>query len=369
MKHTAATIAAITLSPIAHADLTLFAPLPGYSAQHAATIAADGSAVAWDMFNADGYSNDAFLWTADGWHALPRFDNQNYVLGLSGNGRTTLTGSMNFSGGNSLTLERDGQRTNVAYGQGGLLMGALTRDGRTVFGGDQTELYGHTTLWRWSNGERTDLGQLGPGTFAAVTFRAGDRDDLFAFDTIRTEGARTTIYESGTIREIGIVSNLNDGQYVDQRSSGMTADGSVIIGNEIVDSLSHIERHAWMYTNGSITEITVAGAEFLTVGGITDDASLITASASFDGQDLTSFLIRDGGGIVLVDTLLANAGLTLADYESVSIHAISGDGTLIAGSILDRRDGSIVSLYTLSIPAPSGVLPLAGLLTLARRRR
>lgn len=207
---------------------------------------------------------------------------------------------------------------------------------------------------------------------------AGDRDDLFvinaglAMDQNGVGGAtRTLVYDAGHLTEISTLSNAD---IIHFGATAMTADGSVIVGMESSRSLNGFDstERSWMYRDGQLSEILIDGFSQLSIRSITDDATAMVGSGIRDTGEHGSYVFYDDGRLFSAVDLLSLNGILLGAGESASIQGISADGSTVYGAIslgTWSQFGPAWTLFTVSVPAPSSLLCMAGLTLLARRRR
>lgn len=377
--------AIVLVAGSASAQLELIDLLPGYTLGQMHGISADGSTLAVDLFINDAVAYDAYAWRGGAWGSLPRYDRFNNWQGISGDGRTTLSVSSDWGQDGHLVRVENGVRDTVTYPNGGRRVhGALTRDGQSVFYSLQPEVFASNQLVElYRYGANSSPGEL----VATLSDRfvgvhglvAGDRDDLFAIEAQIDESdlgvggmTRAVIYDAGSLVELPTLTNAD---VVHFGVSGMTADGSVVVGTESsrgIDDFETVER-SWVYEGGVLSELTVAGFSQLSILSITDDARAMVGYAISDAGDGGSYLIYDRARAYSAEQLLANNGVTLGAGEHASIGGISADGSTVYGAIYRGTSspfGADWTLFTVAVPAPGGVsaLVLAGLLA-ARRRR
>lgn len=378
----AAVLLAATGSALAQAELIDL--LPGYTLGGMYGISADGSTLAVDMFINDSVAYDAYAWRAGAWGSLPRFDRFNNWQGISGDGRTTLSVSSNWGEDGQLVRVENGVRDTVTYANGGRRVhGALSRDGRTVFYSLQPEAFANdqfVELYRY----RADTA---PGALVATLpdrfigvggLVAGIRDDFFAIEAQIEQSdlgvgglTRAVIYDAGNLIELPTLTNAD---VVHFGVSAMTADGSAVVGTESsrgIDDLDTVEK-SWIYRDGTLGELTVAGFTQLSIRSITDDTRAMVGYAISDSGDAGSFLFYDTARAYSAQQLLAANGIALGAGEHASIESISADGSKVFGAIFrgtSSQFGPDWTLFTLTVPAPAALLPLAGLCRIARRRR
>tara|TARA_R110000782_G_scaffold210192_1_gene298288 strand:- start:8604 stop:9794 length:1191 start_codon:yes stop_codon:yes gene_type:complete len=380
-------IAAVLLAATgsASAQVELIDLLPGYTLGGMHGLSADGSTLAVDMFINDSVAYDAYAWRGGAWGSLPRYDRFNNWQGISGDGRTTLSVSSDWGQDGHLVRVENGVRDTVTFANGGRrIHGALTRDGQTVFYSLQPEIFASdqfVELYRY----RADSF---PGVLVATLsdrfvggggLVAGDRDDLFAIEAQIEQSAlgvggmtRAVIYDAGNLIELPTLTNAD---VVHFGVSAMTADGSVVVGTESsrgIDDFDAVYK-SWIYRDGTLGELTVAGFSQLSILSITDDARAMVGSAMTDTGEYGSFLFYDAARAYSAEQLLAGSGVTLGAGEHASIGGISADGSTVYGAILrgtSSQFGPDWTLFTVAVPAPGGAsaFALAGLLA-ARRRR
>lgn len=384
MNKPAAAVILAAAATVAPAQMSLVELLPGYTLGQFHGLSADGSTLAVDMFIQDSIGYDAYGWRNDAWESLPRHNQFNHWQGISADGRTTLSESSNWGSNSRLVLVTDGVRKDIDYSHNTQrrTLGALTRDAGTVFyskhqngSGSDPDADRTVELFRYQAGGLLGqrIGAL-PDRYTMVhNLIAGSRDDFFVINaqssgSITEPGrGRTLIYNTGELIELADLPGTDLGTF---RADAMTPDGSVIIGTQT--ELLGARHISWIYRDGTLSELTVAGFSRFSASSITDDAFAMVGYGTTDAGESSSFLIYEDGRAFSLETLFAMNGFTLETGEQASMYHISGDGSTIAGSIYRGAFspfGPDFALFTITIPAPAGLLPLAGLFAIFRRRR
>lgn len=319
------------------------------------------------------------VWNGHDWRTLQGNGVMTLGRALSADGSAVLYSDI---GGVGLVLERNGSPTTIAPAFPDAVGAALTRDGSTVLFATGAQGEAHT-IRRWRGGVTTTALSLGNRYRSAPTLLVGDRDDRFVFssdianDTYGAGGPRrSAVVSGGVVTEIPTLANAT---FVNSSATAMSADASVVIGLEQawdgVDDPTRFDARSWVYRDGALSELTASGFDSLTAMSISDDGSRILAYGltidAFGDENIGSLLMHADGRVESVTDLLADAGLVLDRGDRAYAERLSADGNTIAGLI--ARAGDTVrpqfAFFTLTVPAPAGLLPLAGLVALARRRR
>ena len=382
MKHATCTMSLIALAATAGVgQVTLVDLLPGYTLGGVHGISADGSTLAVDMFNNDLVGYDAYAWRSSGWSSLPRYERFNQWQGISADGRTTLSVSSRWGQDPRLERVENGVRETIVQGSGDQrVSGGLTRDGRTVFyttysfGGAPVELHRHRA-GAWT-GE--SLGTLSDRFIGGGISLTGNRDDFFVVGGQLGESdlgvggmTRTLIYDAGTMVELP---TLMQADIIHSTATGMTADGSVIVGIESFRDIGDIPgpEISWIYRAGILSELVVDGFSGLRVRGITDDGRAMIGYAADQAGYAGSFLFYDDGRSFSAEALLAANGVSLGLGQSASIESIAADGSMVFGAIhlgTSSAFGPDWRLFTVRVPGPGGMGLMVGAGLLAARRR
>lgn len=382
MNTPAAAVILAAVATASPAQLSLIDLLPGYTLGQFHGMSADGSTLMVDMFVRDSIAYDAYGWRNDAWESLPRHNQFNHWQGISADGRTTLSESSRWGGDSRLVLVSGGVRTDIGYTPDSdrRTLGALTRDGSTVFYSQHGGVFGGdpdaarpVELFRYQAGNPTSqpIATLPDRYTMSNGLIAGDRNDFFVINAQqRSNGigrAQALIYDAGQLTELPTLPNADIGSF---RAIDMTADGSVIVGAQ--DTLNGGPTKSWIYRDATLSELTIDGFDRFSVRGISDDASAMIGYAVDDAGLGASYLFYDDGRSITADALLAEHGVGLVTDESASFESISADGLTVAGAIFRNNFtpfGPKWTLFTITVPTPASLLPLAGLLALARRRR
>jgi hypothetical protein len=371
-------LAAVTLTAgSTAAQVEIIDLVPGYSQAVVTGVSADGSTLALNLSNRDGGGVDAFTRSNGVWHALARYGSDNRVIGMSADGRSTLTVSHAGEWLNQLVYERDGVRTLMPPNPDNFpTRGALSRDGLTaafVIQGGVTNP--HNMFFRWSAGDLAPLTVDFGSEYTVQSVLGSDRDDFFVFTgygvTNPSNQNRVSIYDAGQLTHVSPLA----GDFLSLQSNAVavTTGDRRVIGHDVFRAgpSQDLSFRSWIHADGVTTELRADGVDDLYVLSASDDASLMVAQGMVGGL-LDWFLLGSDGSVDAVTDLLAAEGVFLTDGQEASLSMISGDGTLLVGDIIDRVPGVSISYttFTLRIPAPGplGALALAGLAACRRRR-
>jgi hypothetical protein len=374
-----ATLALLLSAPYSHAEIRWIELLPGYQSGAVSAMSDDGTVLGIDMLMPDTNGTDSFRWADGSWASMPRLGLFNLHQGMSGDGSAALTLGLNWGDPAVLTHTRDGVRTILGFADPTLGRAALSSDGSTAFYSVQgPSADPRIQIERWSERGTTEiLARLDAMFVGTASMLGTDREDLVVVTgAVRTDehGAngshRVTVVGAG---HSVIIPTLTDAEWVHAQATGVSRDGSVIVGLESSrdGAGGPTFDRSWIARDGVVSELLVAGIDALTVTGLTDDG-LTMVGGGLDASGVArSFLLHADGRTEHVEDLLAAEGFTLAAGQRAMIHRISGDGTVIAGSIDTFIPGESFTsvLFTLTVPAPGGSLLLAGVALVARRRR
>jgi probable HAF family extracellular repeat protein len=149
-------------------------------------------------------------------------------------------------------------------------------------------------------------------------------------------------------------------------ASGVSADGSVIIGTAWNDGWPQSGR-AVRWTDGGALDLgTLPGHSGSVATGVSGDGSLVVGT-SFGAGDSTGFIWDEANGMRPLTDVLVGLGVDLEGWQLRNATAISADGSTIVGSGRDPVGREVGWLVT--IPEPAGLLPVAAMGGLLRRRR
>lgn len=377
MKMLAAAVAVLAPTPHAHADLSIFDPPQGLIGS-AIRLSGNGEVAMVMLEPAIGPgSRRVFTRDAAGWNQLPGTADDDLSLGISWDGGSVLTQSFADWDVESISLHRGGVLHQVATGQMGYHTGHLTRDGSTVYGTVRAPDTDDTRLYRWHDGTTVDLGSIGPEYGFVGNLLATDDGSRLVFSAYgnRDYGdpgfSRIVVRDQkGTVQ----LAPLLNADYVGSWAAAISADGRTILGVESGLNIGGGRSGAsWLLEDGNATMITADGLDRIEALGMSDDASVVVGVGYESEWDTRSFVWFRGGGVIFADDLLRRNGLEVTATQDVWLWSVSADGSLAAGVIIDSSVGSHSpewqTYFTVSVPAPSALLPLAGLAALARRRR
>lgn len=348
----------------AFADLTWINPAFGASRAIVTGISRDGSTLAINLHFSDGIN--AATWTNGQWDHLAALGRSNRVIDLSDDGLASLTVCYDpIKEINQLVYQRNGVRTLMDPNPDWIQSrGALSRDGMTVYFGQQTqEPKPRDQYFRWSGGVLQALSlNLGPD-YTTQSIHGSDRDDFVVVTGYRptnpTNQQRVTVYDSGMVAEVPLLSGQYD--YVSSSVIGVNGEQRTIWGYDTFweTSAPSPSFRSWIYEAGVTREIRLDGVDNLQILAADSRGGTFVAQGAVEGVH-SSFIFDADGRIRLAASLLSEHDFHLNSNHSVSLSGISGDGTLIAGQLIERIPGVSVtySTFTLRIPAP-GTLVLA----------
>lgn len=373
------TLALLLSASWSQAEIRWIELLPGYQFGSVSALSDDGTVLGIDMLMPDTNGTDSFRWAGGSWASMPRMGLFNLHQGMSGDGSAALTLGLDWGNPAVLTHTRDGVRTFLGFADPSLGRAALSTDGGTAFysvQGPSSNPRVQIERWREDGGTDT-LARLDDMFVGTASMLGTDRDGLVVVTgAIRTD--QHGVNGSHRVALVGadqtvVIPTLTDAEWVHAQATGVSRDGAVVVGFESSQDGAGsptIDR-SWVYRDGVLSEVTAAGIDALTVTGLTDDGWTMVGRGLDDLGAARSFLLHTDGRMEHVEDLLAAEGFTLAAGQRAVIHRISGDGTVISGSIDTFIPGESFSsvVFTLTVPSPGGAVLLAGGWVLAARRR
>jgi probable HAF family extracellular repeat protein len=355
-------------SPAVAASLTALGDLPGGDfMSHALGVSGDGSTVVGYSDSASGH--EAFRWTKVGGIVglgdLPGGYFDSIAFGVSGDGSVIVGESHSAS-----TEYNEAFRWTAVSGMVGLgeLPGGhfdstawgVSGDGAVVVGQDSTAT-AFLEAFRWTqSGGMVGLGQLPDIGFwsTALAVSADGSTIVGRFGALGQEAYRWTS-SSGMV-------GLGDGS-----ATGVSGDGSVVVGYRGFSSDSGVIYKAFRWTDasGMVGLGDLPGGDFSNYAkGVSGDGSTVVGYAATPSNE--AFLWTSAGGMQrLWDVLVANgvepaaSGWTSLDFAQ----AISADGKTIVGQGIHNGNQEA---FVAVIPEPSSLalLGFGGTLLFRPRR-
>jgi probable HAF family extracellular repeat protein len=161
-------------------------------------------------------------------------------------------------------------------------------------------------------------------------------------------------WSNGVAQDLG----AGPGGYSDPRA--VSADGGTVVG---------APAFRWTASTGLQSIPLFAGAQsMVTATGVNADGTMVVGLAQMTGGGDDGFIWTPSTGTVLLRDFLTRNGVSLpADLRALNPDAISADGTTIVGAMNTTSQGN--QGFVAVVPAPTGTVPMVSLvLVLARRR-
>ncbi len=282
----------------------------------------DGSAFAGTL---DGV---AFYWSDDTFTSLGTFGGSlSIAYGLSGDGSTVVGEAADSDDAIQGFIWRrgDSQLTGMGFLNGGTSSYAtLVNEDGTVVGGIATNASGQNRAVRWTNGTLTDLGSLEGGGQVDLLGMNRDGSVLVGWSAYQPASQAVQIrayrWQDGTMRDIHNVS------FTESRASGVSDDGSVVIG-----------RAQMAASSGSILSVGPGG-----------------------GTVYRGFRWTEETGMITVDQWLRDNGVTLEEDVTSNALFVSADGQTVVGNKEFSND-----IYIAHVGETSGVIDVTNYVTSA----
>lgn len=203
----------------------------------------------------------------------------------------------------------------------------VSYDGQVVAGAGAS-LSGHSRVFRWTNGQMTDIGSLG-GDDTYVNAMSDDGNFLVGHSNIGGNTRHAYLYDAAATSMIDL-GTLLAGTY--SSAYDVTPDGSVVVGTAAINPANDRRGFRWSQATGMVTiedwmkSVGVTPGNYIVsqvlrvsddgkvVAGLTDDYQIFFAR---EGQTQTG---GNGGssGVVKLDEFLptvVNAGATVASRQ------------------------------------------------------
>jgi MYXO-CTERM domain-containing protein len=369
----------------AAASLTPLGNLPGGDASVARAVSADGSVVVgYSSFAGGANGIEAFRWTRGGGMVglgdLPGGSFRSQAYGVSADG-SVIVGYGSVSGSLSREAFRwtsAGGMVSLGYLPGGgddSVANGVSADGSVIVGLSDRGLGNGWEAFRWtSGGGMAGLGDLlppGDDLNGSESFGVSADGSVIIGNSLSHSGAsgieafRWT--SGGGMVGLGGLPGVS----FDSGAVGVSGDGSVVVGWNYADSsfASGYEPFRWTSGGGMVGLGNLFDGETGEATGVSADGSVIVGyslSSNFEAFRWTS----DGGMERLWDVMIAQGVDPAADGWQGLLQAqdISADGNTIVGQ--GTRNGHIEAFVAV-VPEPGGfaLLALAVPALLRRRRR
>lgn len=194
-----------------------------------------GGTLAATLINDSAYIR-AYVYRDGVWRSLPGIEQDRLIAGQSSDGLSVLYADGMHD--RSIVLDRAGFVTRVEAGPGmRLAESALSPDGSTIFYSQhESSQLAAGSVYRWRNGVSAQIATLSDRYSTPPQFIVGGLDDTFVMnldlrdDHYNVGGPRrAAVFDRGHLTEIGVLSSAT---FTRSDAVAMSADGSVILGNE-----------------------------------------------------------------------------------------------------------------------------------------
>jgi probable HAF family extracellular repeat protein len=289
-------------------DLGTLDPTAG-AASRAMDASADGAVVVGSSTDAGAGPARAFRWT-------------------SGGGMVDL-GSLGGTHGQAQGVSADGS----------VVVGNSSLSGDAVF-----------RAFRWTSGTgMVDLGTLG-GDFTAATDVSADGAVVVGIGTNSSNQNRAFRWSGGTMVDI-------NGSNLASSANAVSADGTVVVGKYSATVLADVRASRWQ--NGVMHDLGILpGAYESEATGVSADGTVIVGTNHFPSEK-EAFRWNAVSGMQSIEDLLTASGVDVTGWSLRFASAVSGDGTVIAGSGYAPSTSSL-SAWILRCVANCAVITVAG---------
>ena len=336
-------IAVVSLALAPLADAASFTPLGdlagGSFKSNALDVSAAGSVVVGNA-TADGDS-DAFRWTAATGMQRVVANNFSTGRGVSDDGSTSvgqLAQSFQFFGFRAVD---GGSLLSVGDLPGGLNTSdaeAASADGSVVVGKSRSTP--GQEAYRWTPGG----GIQGLGDLPGGAFDSGARDLSSDGSVVVGFGASSSGTEAFRWTAGDGMQGLGDlpGGAFSSIAESVSADGSVVVGR--ASTVDGLEAFLWNAADGMQGLGTLPGSNrFSLATGVSGDGTRVVG-----GSSGAAFIWDAQAGIRSVQTVLADAGVDLTNWNLATAAAISADGTTGVGTASNPSGNEEAFLATLA---------------------
>lgn len=330
-------------------------------------LSADGSTLAFTVYDMDTFTSTPFVWTVDGITALqtPGEDHYISVRGISGDGSIVVGtgGAVSVSGfvwQDGVPLDIGHLDNSAAYTEAV----AVSRDGRVVIG--HSTVGDASRAFRWSDGVMVQLDDLDAAHSYATHVSADGA--VIAGNVISADFYQGIVWQNGAPSLIGTfggpssavtavsrdgstvvgTADVETNEYMAFRWRGgvleplgtlggdlshafaVSADGEIVVGIAGTAEGEYLGRaFRWTEADGMVDLGAITGSS--SAFAISDDGSVIVGESEHPTQFLTAIRWTETFGMQTMDEVLTEGGVDTTGWEFISSHTVSADGNTIMG--------------------------------------
>ena len=309
--------------------------LQGKSASQATDISGDGSTIVG--YNSGGDSQ-AFYWTATA--GMVALDATNggikFANGVNSDG-SVIVGSNGGFDSFRWTAADGMQDIGAVSGLGGRVIAkGVSADGSTVVGQNQYNFAGGSRFdaFRWTTTSNAQsLGFLpgadSAGSFAAATATSAD-GAVVVGNSRSTEGQQAFRWSvAGGMISLGTLPTTNSSSI--SAANAVSNDGAFVVGYSFSDSGQ--EAFLWTKADGMTGLGDLTGGIYASQAtGVSADGSIVVGNSADGSSNYNTAFIWDAdNGMRNLKTVLENESLDLAGWELRVTSGVSDDGTVVTG--------------------------------------
>jgi probable HAF family extracellular repeat protein len=343
----------------------------GADSSSAYAVSDDGSTVVGTSQTASG--SEAFRWTSGGGMVglgdLPGGSSGSGAYDVSADGSVVVGRGNGSSGGEAFRWTSGSGIVGLGDLPGGGFDSSsrgVTSDGATVVGDGETAIGDEAFVWT-SGGGLGFLGGISSGFPNTPSGVSADGSKV-PVSVTNLGSVRAFLWQStGPILDLGLVTT----PFYDQSfASGISADGSTVVGRGYNTSNGESEAARWTSTTGMVGLGTLDGffgrqGDALAASG---DGSIVVGYSDYQ-TGTAAFIWDETHGMRRLQDVLTGSGLDLTGWTLHSANDISADGRVIVGSATNPDGDPEAWMAVLSgspaVPALGGLGTVALALLLA----
>jgi len=200
--------------------------------------------------------------------------------------------------------------------------------------------YGYSShAFLYSNGTMTDLGTLGGASSYAEGINGSGEvvgsSYILTGNIFGDLNSHAFLYSNGMMKDLGTLGSPYD-DLSDSFAQAINASGQVVGGSNLPGDIRNYTSHAFLYSNGTMTDLGTLGGTSSYANGINDSGQVVGVS-SLPGDSAYHAFLYNNGAMKDLGTLGASTS---------SAYGINDSGQVVGASGLPGNSGSHTFLYS-----------------------